>query len=273
MPIFIRSLGEHPLHEIVYEYPGASGYRQYGNFQIATAVVDGFPSELDALFLSSDLQGVTPAIRQDEYPELLGMTLSSDLEALSELGEICPGDRLGVVLGGDLYVSGSLEKRGGKGDVRDVWLSFHSAFRWVAGVAGNHDRFGDAEEFEAFLAMPGIYFLDGESIAVDGLRIGGVSGIVGNPRRPFRRGTEAFLAELSRQLDSDPDILVLHEGPGFPEINLPGSPEIREVLERGQPSPLVVCGHSKWDHPLHTMNNGTQVLNVEGRGLLLIPGN
>jgi hypothetical protein len=43
---------------------------------------------------------------------------------------------------------------------------------------------------------------------------------------------------------------------------------LRQVLESLPPA-LVVCGHDHWDSPLTTLDNGSQVLNVAGRVVVL----
>jgi hypothetical protein len=61
--------------------------------------------------------------------------------------------------------------------------------------------------------------------------------------------------------------VVLHNGPDVPGQD-PGVAFIREVLLAFPPT-LVVCGHCHWRQPLQELANGTQVLNVDGRAVLL----
>jgi hypothetical protein len=91
--------------------------------------------DLDGLILTSDLQG--RELLPDGRPgSLLGEVVADELQLLSELGEIPPFSRLGVILAGDLYVVPGLERRGGYGDVRDVWQAFRErALRVVLSVA------------------------------------------------------------------------------------------------------------------------------------------
>lgn len=105
--------------------------------------------------------------------------LADGLEVLSELGEVPPLDRVGVILAGDLFARPGLDRRGGSGDVRAVWLALARRCRWVAGVAGNHDLFGpkpSVPDFQVFCQSPGVHFLDGDVAELEGLRIGGLSG-------------------------------------------------------------------------------------------------
>jgi hypothetical protein len=39
----------------------------------------------------------------------------------------------------------------------------------------------------------------------------------------------------------------------------------------GSERELVICGHAHWDSPLHEQRNGSQVLNVDARAVLLVP--
>jgi len=59
----------------------------------------------------------------------------------------------------------------------------------------------------------GAHLLDGTTIDLDGVRIAGVGGIVGNVAKPGRRDEETFLSMIERVLESAPDVLVLYEGP------------------------------------------------------------
>jgi hypothetical protein len=61
----------------------------------------------------------------------------------------------------------------------------------------------------------------------------------------------------------------LHEGPDFPPQCLRGSPAIREAMEKARPT-LVIRGHAYWELPLVALANGTQVLNVDARVVLIV---
>ena len=114
-------------------------------------------------------------------------------------------------------------------------------------------------------------------MTLDGLRIGGVSGTIGNPNKPHRKREEDFCDSVERLATAGPDILAMHEspaamavadGPDAVEVELLGRPSVRAVLERSQPT-LVICGHAYWRIPLATLSNGTQVLNVDSRAVIL----
>jgi Icc-related predicted phosphoesterase len=44
---------------------------------------------------------------------------------------------------------------------------------------------------------------------------------------------------------------------------------IREIIEASNPT-LVFCGHLHWKNPLIELSNGSQVLNVDSRVVILI---
>jgi hypothetical protein len=140
-------------------------------------------------------------------------------------------------------------------------------------VAGNHDLFGpllSGPDFDRFRDESDIHFLDGDVVELDGLRIAGISGILGNPRRPWRRAETSFTDLILDVLSHDPDVLILHDGPDAPEKGLRGWSSIREALELGR-SLLVVRGHAWWESPLALLENSTQVLNVDSRAVVLTP--
>lgn len=65
--------------------------------------------------------------------------------------------------------------------------AFGQQFRWVVGVAGNHDTFGaPREQAQFFRQRPELQLLDGDVVDVDGLRVGGVGGIMGRPDKQGR---------------------------------------------------------------------------------------
>lgn len=172
-----------------------------------------------------------------------------------------------MLLAGDLFVDEGLAERGGLGDVRPVWRALRAGRRWVAGVAGNHDAFGEPREQARFAREPGLHLLDGEVRALDGLRVGGVGGIPGNPRRPQRKPPDVFLEAILAVLERRPDVLVLHPPPVVPGGRR-GEPIVSEALEVSDRGVLVVCGHAHWPEPLHALGPH-QVLNVDGRVVVL----
>lgn len=72
--------------------------------------------------------------------------------------------------------------------------------------------------------------LDGQVVEFDGLKIAGISGIVGNPKRPGRRHESDFLNVLDKLLKQEPHLVVLHESPKGNRPDQFGNPQIAELL-------------------------------------------
>ena len=116
--------------------------------------------------------------------------------------------------------------------------------------------------------------LDGDVVAMGGLRIGGVSGVIGDPERPWRRTEDAYLEALIRVLEQEPDVVVLHESPRPIDPGHAGGGKAtltRVLVEHASTArpPLVISGHVGWDEPLDPTGSGPQLLNVEERMVLL----
>lgn len=236
--------------------------------------LDGLPTSLHGLLIAGDLQAREVRTATRPVGRLLGDALAERMESLAANGEIPHLDRIGVILAGDFYTDTAMERRGESGDVRSVWSAFADRFRWVAGVAGNHDMFGpdwSVAHMRQFSDRPSIHVLDNDHVELDGLTIGGISGIIGNPRRPLRRSEQQFTDAIERLDAMKPDILVMHDGPDVPDGSAKGWPSIRRAMERCAPT-LAVRGHAHWKQPLATLRNGTQVLNADGRAVLLRSG-
>jgi len=256
-----------PLHVLEYADAAPGGGTQPRTLPIVRARVEGLPPQLDALLVTSDLQGRAPLLSAGGAMHLLGEALVEEYAALAELDLVPPPDLTGVLLAGDLYAAPGADRMGATGDVRSVWQAFAASFRWVAGVAGNHDLFGGTQEHTRFTRTAGVHLLDGASTTLDDLRIAGVGGICGNPGKPNRRPPDAFVAELRRKLANRPHVVVLHEGPDGAAPDQRGNPQIRAALAGKRV--LVVCGHVHWDSPLADLPGGPQVLNVDARALVL----
>jgi 3',5'-cyclic-AMP phosphodiesterase len=216
--------------------------------------------ELDALIVCSDLQGIVPG--PQGRSALLGVQVAAALAELAFDGVIPPGPRTGVILAGDLFSVHAANKRGGYGDVSEVWGAFAEAFAWVAGVAGNHD---DVSRVASLGDR--VHLLDGELAELGGLRISGVSGIIGNPRKPGRRSEIDQLRAIERAIGHQLDLLVLHEGP-HGDDHQRGNPAIRAAIEAGAVG-LTICGHDHWRTPLAGHARG-QIVNVDARVLVLV---
>jgi len=267
----IRAIEPLPFLELPYGNPGPR--RRPGVERAALpvhrGVVHGLPEGVAAILATGDLQGRELSGRAPG--RLVGEGLAEELAGLAAAGLLPPAERTVVLLAGDLYAVPDLGRRGGLGDVRGVWSAFAAAFGAVVGVAGNHDAFGAgdvAQARERYRRRGAGRLLDGDVADLGrGLRIGGASGIAGNPRKPNRRFPDDQLAVIDRALDQGPDVLVLHEGPAANGRR--GSRELAEHLALRRELPLVVCGHCHWAEPLAELEGGGQVLNVDARAVVL----
>lgn len=267
----ILDIDDEPFHVLEFFDAAPGGARQLRQLPFLRGRADGLPESIDAMVLTSDLQGralPVPDAPEDVPLPLLGEAVVDELHTLGDLEEIAPPERVGVVLAGDLYAAPDARKLGATGDVRPVWQAFAGGgFRWTVGVAGNHDLFGSPEELAELRRAEGIHVLDGTRIRLDGLDVAGVGGIVGNDRKPNRRAPAEFEAAVRSCLHARPKLLVLHEGPAGSFAEQRGNPALRELLRR-QPM-LVVCGHVHWPRPLASFEGGAQVVNTDCRVIVL----
>jgi len=275
----ISRISETPFHTIAYEVVTAGAKRIVpATLPLLDAVVDHLPTGVEAIVVAADLQGREPRWQAASSPaatepRLLGELLADELEVLSEIDALPALDKVGVILAGDMFAKPDLSGRGGKGDVRGVWHAFARECRWVVGVAGNHDAYTanpspPPPAQVVFDKEPGLHLLDGDCVDLDGMSVAGISGIVGNPRRPWRRDEPAFAAAVRKLASDAPEILVLHDGPDVADTDLRGWKSIRKAIESAPPQ-LVIRGHDHWTTPLGTLANGSQVLNVDSRVVVL----
>jgi hypothetical protein len=229
------------------------------------AIVDELPDGLEAIIAAGDLQGVEPMAGRFGAARLLGVFLAAQLDVLRRRGELPSRPNTAILLTGDL------QPRADSADVRGVWLSLADECRWIAGVAGNHDAFGPdqrGEHVSAVFDRAEMQLLDNRVITIGTMKIGGLSGIVGNSAEPWVRAESEFAAAMGRLAGLGPDILLSHDGPNIAGTGLTGWPSVRKALEAAPPT-ILFRGHDSWKNPLATLANGTQVLNVEGRVVVL----
>ncbi len=219
-------------------------------------------TNVDLLIITSDLQGIAEE-KGDQY--LLGEKLPAFLKTLIEI-EFPECKKIGVLLCGDLFTS--LEKRGSSGDVRNVWDMFNKYFDWVVGVAGNHDTFGSDLEKKRFELQKNIYLLHKEKVEIDGLSIGGISGIIGRVDKSNRVEESDFLNSLTVLTKQELDFILIHETPDFPKFNEIGNGKIRKCIEQAKMS-RICCGHCFWENSLVEFDNNSQVLNVDSKVVLM----
>lgn len=231
--------------------------------------VDGLPPGLAGLLVTSDLQGWANG---SQGKVLLGIALAE------ALGRYCAENgidraRVGVLLAGDLFAIDDLSQRGGLGDVREVWRAFSKHAAFVAGVAGNHDSFGSGPaDLAAFADEPGIALLDTEpplrpACEFAGLRVAGVSGIAGNPSRPWRRHADAYVSAVADAIATGPDVLLLHQNPALPGVRRDELTRLTQLLAAAATG-LVVFGHAFCPEPIVTLGR-CQLLATEGRAFWL----
>jgi len=221
-------------------------------------------TEVEYLILASDLQGM---VADGKEMTLLGKVLPKYLQLLFET-TFPEADllKVGVLLCGDLYAN--LERRGGRGDVKPVWRNFNQHFGFVAGVAGNHDDFGNPTEFAAFKSEEDIYYLDKEIHQIKGISVGGISGIIGRPTKHFRNEEKSHLKELGKLLRKEPDFILLHEGPNHLNPKFRGSDNIRETMEASKSGSIICFGHNHWK-PTLVKNKETQLVALDGKCVIL----
>ena len=256
-----------PIGEFRYLNAGRGAGRYYEDgIPVHVATVDKLPEGLDALVLTADLQGRERfEDAPEKQPRLIGEVITEWLarDVLPNQGIHNP-DRVAAMLAGDFYTVPALDKRGGTGDVSQVWQAFANEFAWVAGVPGNHDTFGDSSKQRPRCSGRS-HFLDGDLAEVDGFRIGGLGGIIGNPKRPNRRYEDDYLNALMKLADSQPQMLLMHDGPAGSERGQRGWSCVSELLVASDFRGLVVRGHAHWKDPFAEFECGLQVLNVDAR--------
>jgi Icc-related predicted phosphoesterase len=266
-----------PIHEVSYLVARkGGGATDVATLAITLARITDLPATLEGLIFTGDLQGrelLPPTNRQRragtfryrEGRRLLGEVVAEHLRRLCDRGDIPAADKLGIVLAGDFWAEPGSTRRGGLGKVGPVWAALGGTSRWVAGVLGNHDQYDGPRHDESNPRGPRkVALLDGDIVDMDGCRLGGVSGIIGDPFKPRRKSERRYLDLLEGILRDQPDIVVLHEPPEIPEAGCRGKASVRDCLV-AQPPTLLVCGHCHWRAPLQTLPNGTQVCNVDAR--------
>ncbi len=288
----ILKLSPEPIAEFPYHNAGTRadpwGNRSqwYWTLPVLKGVAEGIPEGLDALLVTSDLQGTVQL--NSQFSILNSLLITSDLQGTVQengktrlLGEVMPAfladvlskelnlrpDKTGVLLCGDFF---ALEgRRGGLGDVTPIWKAFKTHFRWVAGVSGNHDDFGEnqggLDELRQELSF---FYLENNAVEIDRLQVAGLSGVIGENGKPNRLAELDFCKKLDALLAKRTDLLLLHQNPFHADTPHKGGKAVLELLHR-HPNRLVFCGHAIWQEPLMLLDNGTLVLNVAERAVVL----
>ena len=259
--IEIIGFDDDAIHRLLYVNAARGGGSKVETMEITRARATGLPDTLGAIVAMSDLQGIVPDPRTCEAT-LLGVAVAEALGELAFDDVLPPADRIGIVLAGDLYSVPAADKRGGFGDVAGVWRAFAKGFAWVAGVAGNHDNVTTVKRTDR------VHLLDADIVALNGLRVGGVGLIAGNPAKHGRREEDEQLARIALVTSEGVDMLILHEGPNGDGNRQDGHPGIRAIIDE-HVTPLTICGHFHWESPL-SCHPGGQILNVDSRVIVLM---
>lgn len=248
----ILEIEDKPFHELIYRSSGRKGIERKVALPFYKVRVDSMPESITSFIATSDLQGR----EQDRNSNrLVGEAVAEEVSLLEKLGEIPKIDF--VALAGDLYDYPDCRKLGGTGDVTSVWNAFSEAFDSVVGVHGNHDI------VDKYKLPSNTIILDGSMTTFNGIRIGGVCGIIGRLDRNQRKTDEEFKRYLQKITSDKTDIVILHQGPDDPENAQMGEPSIREHLEKKGAS-IVIFGHCHWAKPMVELGKN-QVLNVDNR--------
>jgi Icc-related predicted phosphoesterase len=136
----------------------------------------------------------------------------------------------------------------------------------VIAVLGNHDSLVSTTQLPAKIVV-----LDGNVVKTNfGLRVGGLGGIIGDPKRHNRWDENTFVRHMELCIQKRLHVLMLHQGPEDKEGRRVGNPAISQSLEKGF-SGLTIFGHKHWpDSPLIDIGNG-QALNLDARVVVVSP--
>lgn len=267
-PMRIESIDLNPILEIASYTAGRGGRSvEYRRLPILKGTISGLPEGLAGIVATSDLQGYHAKHVPVAERQLSGLCMASALRDLADAGDIPALGSMGLCLPGDYYAIATLDKRGGMGNVEHIWREFSHDFRWVAGVAGNHDSFADTGSFAGiFDDLPHVHGLEADSIKVDNFTLAGLSGIEGNKRKFWHYPIDELSKRLKNVLAADPELLVMHDGPASPSEAAHCQCWYTDAMRHYQG--LVIRGHRYWEQPVQDIKD-FQVLNVDSRAVVL----
>lgn len=273
----MNSVSDVPCFCLPYLSAARDGTSTHQVLSFMACEAEAIPADVDAVVITSDLQVRTGGGAESgedgvQLTERVIHTLAHEHRELS----LPPPDRVGLLLAGDLHSKPIHAGRGGAGDVIPLLALAASVFRWVIAVTGNHDL------LQSWPAPKNIHtrlrklyanlqVLDAEAHRQGGVKFAGVCGVIGDPRKPSRRTDHEFAEALDHALRERPDVLLLHQGPHVEGLSRKSSPLVRAALD-SHAVPLCICGHDPWPDCLVRLPNGTVILNVDHRVLLLKPG-
>ncbi len=261
----IIRINPEPIESIEY-FTIPHGAMSTEKFQLPIYVgeIAGLPKSIDSVVVTSDLQGVCRFEHASDV--LLGEVLAESLSLIYEM--YLPQLNIHqswAFLCGDLYAN--LEKRGSSGNPFSVWQAFAQHFAQVIGIAGNHDDFG--ADLNRLKQIENVHFLANDLLQLKGLKIAGLSGIIGRTDKNFRLEEQFYLKEKKKLLRQQPDMLLTHLSPHLAEYGFLGEPQLTRILEKYADN-LVCCGHSHWDtSQVVALKNDTQTLNADSKVFIL----
>lgn len=247
----IIKIDNKPFHELNYRSSG-KGKPRFCTLPFYYAYVDKLPDNISSIIATSDLQG-----REiDEHNNrLLGVAVSEELTLLKEFN-IIPNFEL-IISVGDLYDKPELNKYGASGNVTNVLNAFSDITEKVIAVHGNHDVVDNN------LLNKNITILDSTYINISNIKISGVSGIIGNEKRPQRKSEENYLKCLNNPKLKNSDIFLLHQTPKGNKPKQIGDNNIANFFIKNGNS-LVIAGHCHWNEHLAELGNN-QILNTDSK--------
>ena len=243
------------FHEVNYRTSGRNGHIRTVTLPFHRVYVDKLPGDCTSLCAMADLQGREVSTSN----RLVGEYVAEELSVLVERGHLPAIDL--ILLTGDFFDYPDLKKLGGTGDVTSVYIKFSELFDSVVGVYGNHD------EIEESMLPENCTVLDIQSLDISGVRVGGVSGIVGNPKRHMRKQQGEFVKAVEKVLKQKIDLLIAHQGPSGEEEEERGDFLLRESLATGGET-LYIFGHCHWK-TFHRTLGQNHLLNVDNRVLVI----
>ena len=246
----ITKIDNNPFHSMPYRSSGRNEIR-YNRLPFYFAYTNSLPKGVNSIVVTSDLQGRD--IKDSD--KLLGESFIDEITILEELN-IIPQSPI-ILSCGDLYDRPELNKLGATGDVTPVLNRFSSHFSNVIAVHGNHDIINKNELHSEVIV------LDGNVVNKLGIRVSGVCGITGKPKKNQRKTKEDFLNTLKKACNHNSDIIMLHQSPKGTLSDQIGNEETADLLSK-MGSSLIVSGHCYWENSLTTIGKN-QVLNTDSK--------
>jgi Icc protein len=248
-------LAEKPYAHEVYNRALPSGGRGVGQIEYYSGRLSGAPGRVPGLAICGGLVGRC----LDGARSLLGEGVARSLASRHAAQRLPSPNDWVALLSGNFYADPAAVEWGTSGNVRPVWMAFRAQVARVVGVAGPHD---------IWIAASPAPFLNGQIEVIDGIKIAGISGIIGADTRGGDRPISEFVALLQELLKFVPHIVLLHESP-LAGRESRGRQELLEVFLAAGFSGLVISSRIGSAPPL-VVQGQTTFLNVHGRVVSLV---